>query len=346
MKSVLVGTGGWAETHLRAYRDCRQVEIVGLCGHRNVDRLNVLADQYGIPERSLDLDDLLERMQPDIVDIACNPHFRLEGVRAAMQPGIKLINIEKPMALTPGDAYEIERLCLENNRLLIVNHQKKFLPAWHKARETIVSGTIGEVEFIRATCQGNLLEQGTHLVDMTLYFHEYRPVHWVMGQIDDLEGLDKEGASAPDAALAMLCFEDGVRALMTFGTIGHELPGETNKWHQFAIEVYGSRGHLRVTLNRMLEIVTYEGGHTTIEESSWDKHYIRAETAHLDAAARYARTPELGHISNLTNSLASFQVIMAIYASGCGEGRVALPQRFDDSLIARLEHLARVRQQE
>lgn len=338
LQAVLVGTGGWAETHIRAYQQCQEVTLAGLCGHRNIERTRALAERYGIAAWSHELDELLDRIQPDILDIACNPHYRVEGVRAAAKrASVRLINLEKPMALTPSEAYEIERLCREQGKLLTVNHQKKFLPAWHKTKETLDAGTIGEVRFVRASCQGNLLEQGTHLVDMVLYFRDYCPVSWVMAQIDELEGLDKEGASAPDAALALLCFEDDVRAVMTFGSIGHTLPGETNKWHQYVVEVYGSEGHIQVTLNKTWTLTTYSDGRTVTQASSWDRHYVEAVAHHLDAAARYAADPSVGHISELAKSLASFQVIMAIYASGCGHGRVALPQRFGDELMAKLE---------
>ncbi len=57
---------------------------------------------------------------------------------------------------------------------------------------------------------------------------------------------------------------------------------------------------------------------------------------HLSDAARYAMCPEVGHISNLERSLASFEVIMAIYASGCGQGIVRLPRAFDDNLMVAL----------
>src|SRR5690606_25156786 len=117
---------------------------------------------------------------------------------------------------------EIMRLCEASNKLLTVNHQKKYLPAWKKAKEWVDSGTIGRVEQIQATCKGNLLEQGTHLLDLVLHFNNYNPVQWVMGQIDDLEGLDK-AASAPDAAVARISFENGVRALVETGTIGRDV---------------------------------------------------------------------------------------------------------------------------
>ena len=93
LKSVLVGTGGWAETHAIAYQMAEQVELVGICGHQNAERLDIVAEKYSIPERSNNLRELLEKTQPDILDLACNPHFRLEGVRAAIIPSIKLIRV-------------------------------------------------------------------------------------------------------------------------------------------------------------------------------------------------------------------------------------------------------------
>ena len=336
LRSLLVGTGGWAETHAKAYQLCSEVELAGVCGHRNTERLDHVANTYGIPNRSTDLEGLIRETEPDMLDIACNPCFRLKGVRAAMVPSVRLINLEKPLALAPHDAYEIERLCVENGKLLTVNHQTKFIPSWRKARLAIADGKIGDVRFIRSSCQGNLLEQGTHIVDATMSFVDYSPVRWVMGQVDELEGFDKDSAGAPDAAMATLCFEGGVRATMDFGSTGAEIPGEANKWHNYWSEVYGTKGHIRITLNKTMETVIYDGGAAEVEESSWDKHSIQAEAEHLDEAARYASDPERGHISDLRRSMASFNAIMAVYASASGGGRVALPRRFEDDVLTRL----------
>lgn len=138
---------------------------------RTLKNCMILQRNIGSPHYSTNLSQLLMQTKPDLLDIAGNPHFRLEAVREAVKhESIKLINIEKPLALLPEDVYEIEQLCARHHKLVTVNHQKKFLPALSKAKEAIQSGQIGEFEFIRATCQGNLLEQGTHLVDMVLHF--------------------------------------------------------------------------------------------------------------------------------------------------------------------------------
>ena len=338
LRSVVVGTGGWAEAHLRAYAQCTEIEPVGIWGRCNTDRLDELTAKYDIPERSLVLGQLLDSTQPDIVDIACNPHFRLVPVQAAMQASVKLINCEKPLALAPSEAYEIERLCLEHGKPLTVNHQCKLLPGWLRAKDAIASGAIGDIAFMRATCQGNLLEQGTHLIDMVMHFNDYNPLSWVIGQVDALEGFDKEAAGAPDAAVATLGFDNGVRAEMAFGTLGYEIPEPSgSKWYKFAVEVYGTQGHVNVTLNHTVAVTTYADGKTVVEESSWDRSVTDALAAHLDSVARYARDASLGHISDLPKSMASFDAIMAIYASAAGGGIIELPQRFDDGLVARLQ---------
>lgn len=35
-------------------------------------------------------------------------------------------------------------------------------------KELVREGAVGPVEFIRASCRGNLLEQGTHLLDLVM----------------------------------------------------------------------------------------------------------------------------------------------------------------------------------
>ena len=208
MKVVLVGTSGWAREHARAIQSVEELELVGVVGHSNKEKLAKFAAEFKI-KSAMSLDEMLEEFKPEILDLACNPHFRLDGVRAACNHGVPIVNVEKPMALSPGEAREIVRLCRENNLKFTVNHQKKFMPGWRDARKIICEGAVGEIDHMRATCQGNLLEQGTHIIDMVLFFNNYCQPSWIFGQVGELEGLKKEGASAPDIALAEMAMENG-----------------------------------------------------------------------------------------------------------------------------------------
>jgi predicted dehydrogenase len=335
-RALLVGTGGWAAAHAKAYRQCSEIELVGVCGHRNADRLQSLAAEYGV-EQGTDVGEMLDRLRPDVLDISCNPHYRVEPILAACErPFVRLVNTEKPMALVPSEAQAIAKACEETGTLLTVNHQKKYLPAWAKMHGLIADGSLGDLRFLRASCQGNLLEQGTHLMDMVMHFNGNAPLTWIMGQIDDLDGLRKTGASAPDSAIAEVAFANGVRALLEIGNVGPDYPDETNKWHHFGITAIGSQGMATVTLNRTLEIVRFDERTRTVEPSSWDEHFVAAIAAHLDDAARYALDPSVGHSSDLANSLVSFEALMAIYASALHGGRVEFPATFSDSLVDEL----------
>jgi predicted dehydrogenase len=342
LKSVLIGTSGWGEAHIKAYQQSKHVELVGLCGNRNKEILNQLADKYSIPNRSLDLRSMLHTLQPDMLDVACNPHYRLEAVKAAAEAGsVRIINLEKPIALRPQEVTEIVRICESHRMLLTVNHQKKYLPAWNQAKKWIDAGKIGDIDFIRGTCQGNLLEQGTHMMDMVLYFTDYQPIDWVMGYVDALEGLDKTDTSAPDAAMATVVFQNQSRALLEIGSNGRTIPNETNKWFQFGVEIYGSKGWIKVSLNQQLELFTYERNEWIKEPSNWDAHYLNALIQHLDDVALYAQDPGRGHISEISRSMLSFEIMMAIMASGSGKGKIQFPWVVEPDIIDNLESLRR-----
>lgn len=336
---VLSGTGLWAENHLKAYACCPDLEVVAIVGHSNAERLSQLAKDYQIPSTFMDLDEALAKTRPAMLDVSGNPHYRLAAVQSAVGTSVRHVNLEKPMALTPSEADAIEALCKQHGLTLTVNHQKKYNAPWAKARDIIEQGTLGKLRFFRATCKGNLLEQGTHLVDMLLFFQGYQPIDWVMGCVDDLDGLDKPKASAPDSAIAQIGFSNGVRAHLALGLTGWDLPETDNKWFHMGIEAYGDHGHLCIELNRALTVITYGSGNVHEEASLWDDTFLQGLATHLDKAARYGMELETDHLSSLEKSMMSFKTIMGIYKSACGGGRVRFPAELDDSILERLKTL-------
>lgn len=334
LTSVLVGTGRWAEVHAQAYRLCHDIRLVGICGHANRERVTSVADRYNIEHRSLQLATLLRETEPDIVDIVCHPEARLDVVKEVVQcPSVKLINIEKPLALAPSQAEEIRQCCTSYDKLVVVNHQHKFLPSWAKAKQLLQDGAIGNMEFIRASTRANLMEQGSHLIDMMLFFTDYCHVSWVMGQTDGCEGSDGSAIPAPEAAIAAFGLQNGVRVFGEFGSVGRTVQGETNPFYHIGVDVYGTEGHLAISLNQSLAVVNSITHERRVEPSSWTEHYVEAQAAHLDSIAAYVRNPAAGHLSDMNHSLLSFQVMMAICHSAAKGGKVVLPAVFDDSIV-------------
>lgn len=117
-----------------------------------------------------------------------------------------------------------------------------------------------------------------------------------MGQIGDLDGFDKDGASAPDSTIAVVQFRNGVRASLEFGAAGRTISAKDSKWFQFVLEAYGSEGHVKIGLNQTLEWVHYGDGTTAIEPSSWDLHYLDALAAHLQSLESCIQAPASGYL--------------------------------------------------
>jgi predicted dehydrogenase len=189
------------------------------------------------------------------------------------------------------------------------------------------------------TCQGNLLEQGTHIIDMALFFSHYAPVEWVVAQVGELHGLRKPSASAPDLALAEMAFSNGVRCVMEFGTLGRLVAEETNKWWRFAIEVCGEKGRLRVTLNSGAVVEFFDGRPRIEWETNWDRDFPGALVRHFELVVKNARGGSVP-LFRPENALLSFNVVMAIYQSALSHARVAPTAGLWPDVVEKLSRLA------
>lgn len=324
-KSIIVfGTSGWAKKHVLAIKDVPELELVGVIGHSNKEALENFKKEFNVPV-SLNADELLAEVKPDIIDVACNPHFRLGAVELAVKYGVKTVNLEKPLALTGSDATTIIELCQANDINLTVNHQKKLMKGWREAGKIIRDGEIGKIDFIRASCNGNLLEQGTHVVDMALFLNQYSKPKWVIGQIAELDGLDKDQASAPDMAIAEICVENDVRILLEIGSIGPSFNPENGKWINVGCKIYGEKGNILVTLTDGCKIQFYDDREDIFIKTSWTDDHHEGLVNHFKELINASESNQ-PHISNLTNSTMSFQVIMAIYQSALSMSKVDIPE--------------------
>lgn len=330
---LMVGTSNWAKAHAASIARVPELQLVGVVGHSNRERLDALAGPYGV-EGAFDLEAMLEKHKPEIVDLVCDPRFRLEGIAAAARHGVRLVNVEKPLALTLAELRNIQKLCRDTGIKVIVNHQKKLMRGWRDVGELLARGELGEVDLIWASCQGNLLEQGTHLVDMALYFNQYRAPRWVVGQVGDLEGLRKKGAAAPDMGLAEVAMVNGARCVFEFGTIGRAVAETGGKWAQVGVRVLAKKGTASATLSAGCEINFFDGKKMAIE-TSWLNDYPDGLDRHFKAAVASARD-EAEHPSDLDHSVLSMEIVMGIYQSALSHAKIDLPTGLWDRDVVEL----------
>ena len=112
---------------------------------------------------------MLKEVKPDVLAVATPNRLHAAMAMEAAESGVRAICCEKPIAVDLGEARKMVRACREAGIFLIVNHQRRLGSDFQWMRERIESGSIGEVYLIRGNCAGDMLSDGTHLIDSALF---------------------------------------------------------------------------------------------------------------------------------------------------------------------------------
>lgn len=149
VRLVIVGTGGMAHTHARAFRILPGVRVVAAVEPQE-DLLNAFCDQHGIAHRFTNLDqaiawgafDAAANVTPDAVHHPTTMKLIAAG---------KHVLCEKPLATTYPLALEMTEAAEKHGVINMVNLSYRGSPAVEKAREIVVSGEIGEIRHFEAS---------------------------------------------------------------------------------------------------------------------------------------------------------------------------------------------------
>ena len=137
---AFIGVGGMgiANYHAQAFLQTGQAEIVGICDVLP-QALATFGDRFHVPaaSRYTDHQAMLAAVHPDIVLVCTNEtlHARMTIDAAAHRP--RAILCEKPMAMNLGEADAMLEACAREGVLLIVGHQRRYMPQYARARELL-----------------------------------------------------------------------------------------------------------------------------------------------------------------------------------------------------------------
>ncbi len=275
-----------------------------------------------------DIDALLADVSPEIVSIVTPPHVRLPLVeRAAASPDVYGIAVEKPLALSMPEAEGMVSLCDRERVLLVVCHQLRFVPHFVALKEAIDQGAIGRVEFLRAACYGDLLDQGPHLLDAIRWLSGGPRVLWAMSQrgdgaLDRLPGHVADEGWIPPWTSHYLALEGGARAGLETGPLHQRGQDFVDDYLDKRISVVGSDGAAHCSA---------VGGSRVLRGSgSWEDHpggmdaYTSA-TSHFYAELCEALRGRVKHRTEAHDALASLEGVLACAQSMADGDAAVLP---------------------
>jgi predicted dehydrogenase len=251
LRSVVIGAGRMGTRHGRIMADSDDYDLVAVCDQKEEMLLKAAGEFPGVRTYA-DAAEMLDAQEPDVVTVATagGSHARLTLLAAEVNP--RGICSEKPMATCLEEGRAMVAACRERGISLIVNHQRRMGVPLLAMRRLIDEGAIGEVYLIRGSCPGDVLGDGTHLINSIRWFAGDAEVKWAFGQIyrdkpdpaepqsvtTRLSGGYRYGYPVEGGAVGVFEFSSGVRAEIYVG--GLRLPGRSYQDY----EVFGTEGRL------------------------------------------------------------------------------------------------------
>lgn len=174
VKIALVGAGAFGIKHLDGLKNIPNAEVTYVVTSTKAKAQEV-ADKYGIPNVSDNLDEVLASAEVDAV-ILCTPtQMHASQTLACLKAG-KHVQVEIPLADNLADAEEVLRLQKEKNLVAMVGHTRRFNPSHQWIHNKIVAGELNiqqmdvQTYFFRRT-NTNALGQPRSWTDHLLWHH-------------------------------------------------------------------------------------------------------------------------------------------------------------------------------
>ena len=143
---AMVGTGNWGKNLVRNFAQLPTARLK-YCVDQDEGRLAALAPLYPEMQFTTDLEAVLADPEVDAVGIAASAVAHHPLGMQAMAAG-KHCYIEKPLALTTGQARELVAESERRGLTLMVGHLLLFHPAVARLKEAIDAGELGDIHYI------------------------------------------------------------------------------------------------------------------------------------------------------------------------------------------------------
>ncbi|MDX2151943.1 MAG: Gfo/Idh/MocA family oxidoreductase [Bryobacteraceae bacterium] len=143
LRGVGLGAGYFSKFQYEAWTRIPEVEITALY-NRTEEKARAMMAAYGIPRCYSDWREVIEREQPDFVDIITPPETHEEMCAFAASRGVH-ISCQKPVAPTLAESRRIVENARSAGVRLMIHENFRWQPWYRKVKEIQRSGVLGEL---------------------------------------------------------------------------------------------------------------------------------------------------------------------------------------------------------
>lgn len=144
LRGVCAGAGYFSRYQYEAWNRIPEVEISAIC-NRSVEKAQTIAAEFRIPRvYGYDrFEEMLEREQPDFVDIITPPSTHLELCRIAARYPVTII-CQKPLAPTYPETLELAAVVRSAKGRFMVHENWRWQPWYREMKRWLDAGRLGE----------------------------------------------------------------------------------------------------------------------------------------------------------------------------------------------------------
>jgi predicted dehydrogenase len=199
--------------------------------------------------------EMLERERPDVLHVVTSPTIpRAQWVQPAADAGVRVLALEKPIALRPSEADALLGAAERARIKVAVNLQRRYMPFAGVLKELLADPErgLGPVHFVRASSAGMVADMYPHLLDLVLLAVGDAQASHVWAAVEGSETDPRY--PGPRQLMAEFSFVDGTRALCEishqraspFGTRDFPAvyPPDIPAWgpHRCNVDIWSERG--------------------------------------------------------------------------------------------------------
>jgi len=159
VRVLIIGTGGMAESHVKAYAAMDQAVVVAGVDNDS-DKLKHFCDDHQIKNRFSCVEDALTWGQFDAASNVTPDGVHYQTSLPLIEAGKHLL-CEKPLAVKHADAQEMANRAKASNIVNGINLSYRDVPALQYASKLVTEGAIGEVRHFEASYLQSWLCQST-----------------------------------------------------------------------------------------------------------------------------------------------------------------------------------------
>lgn len=169
MNVVVIGVGNMGRHHARVYSELPGVSLIAVSDcDKKVGQ--IIADKYGCRYYS-DYIELLNKEKIDAASIATPTFLHKKIAVECLNRKIPII-IEKPIAETINNAYEIIETANKNNTLVCVGHIERYNPAIQELKKMVEAHKIGDIVSIETKRVGlfpSRIKEDDVIIDLAVH---------------------------------------------------------------------------------------------------------------------------------------------------------------------------------